>query len=285
MTAWGQYLGARYRNYDNIIWLIGGDTSPSSAVKTKLEALVAGIQQNDTRHLFTAHNGSGSMAISSWSGAAWLTVNNIYNYSTTMYTPALTAYHVSPAKPYFLIESGYENDRRQLSAASLRAQSYWTVLSGGIGHVFGNCPIWHFSSPAGAANYCSGDWRTRLTTQGARNMQYVQRLFSGRHWHLLVPDESHAALTAGLGSGTTYATAAVASDGSSIIAYLPSSRAVTVNGSSLGASMTAWWYNPGTGLSTMIGTYSTSTARQFSPPSSGDWVLVVDNPSFGFAPP
>jgi hypothetical protein len=287
MTAWGAYIGNRYRDFDNIVWLIGGDTSPNATVKSRLTALIGGIQQADTRHLFTAHNGSGQMAITPWSGATWLKINNVYSYSTTLYTQGLTAYHATPAMPFFLIESAYEHDRRNPSAQALRAQSYWTVLSGGIGNIYGNCPVWHFASPS-ARDYCtSTNWKGELSGAGSRNMQYLQAFFATRHWDALVPDESHAALTAGYGTNgsTSYATAAVASDGSSIIAYLPTSRTVTVNGRALGSTMTAWWYNPGNGAATAIGTYSTSSTRTFTPPSSGDWVLVLDNPSFNFPPP
>jgi uncharacterized protein YjdB len=287
MGTWGRFLGARYAGYDNIIWLIGGDTDPRNCgVTSRLQALVAGIQQYDTRHLFTAHNSSGQMAIIPWSGASWLRINNFYTYSSTLYRQALTAYKVTPTMPFFLIESAYENEHGS-TGQSLRAQSYWTVLSGGFGHIFGNCPLWGFAA-AGTSGFCSSsNWRAQLTSQGSRNMQYLQRLFSARHWYALVPDESHTALTAGYGSNTStsYVTAATASDGSSIIAYLPSSRAVTVNGRALGSSMAAWWFNPGTGAATMIGTYSTSTTRSFTPPSSGDWVLVLDNPSLDFPPP
>jgi hypothetical protein len=145
--------------------------------------------------------------------------------------------------------------------------------------------MWHFGSPS-ASSYCaSTDWQAELTSPGSLNMQYFAKLFTARRWHLLVPDESNTALTAGLGSGSDYATAAVASDGSSIIAYLPSERTVTVNGSALGASMKAWWYDPSTGTSTLDGTYSTASAHNFSPPGNGDWVLVVDNASLNFPAP
>jgi len=287
LGAWGRYLGARYGGYDNIIWLIGGDVDPRTCgVTSRLQAMVAGIQQNDTRHLFTAHNSSGQMAITPWAGAAWLTINDVYTYSSTLYRQALTAYHVSPTIPFFLIESAYENEHGS-TGQSLRAQSYWTVLSGGFGHIYGNCPVWSFASP-GTSNFCSSsNWKAQLTSQGARNIQYLQSMFSTRHWYALVPDEGHTAITAGYGSNTSssYVTAATASDGSSVIAYLPSSRTLTVNGRALGGSMTAWWYKPSTGAATLIGTYSTSSSRQFTPPSSGDWVLVLDNPSLNFPPP
>lgn len=286
LTAWGQYVGNRYRDFDNIIWVIGGDTDPSS-VKSKVQAFVDGLTQADTRHLLTAHNNEEQMAITPWSGASWLTVNDVYTYSSTLYQKALTAYHVSPAMPFFLIESAYENEHGS-TAQQLRAQSYWTVLSGGFGHVFGNCPIWGFDD-AGLSSFCSQTgWQAQLSHQGSVNMDHLQQLFTSRHWYDLVPDEGHTALTSGYGSSgqTSYATAAYASDGSSIIAYLPTSRTVTVSFAALaGDSVTAWWYNPATGAATQIGTYANPGSQSFTPPSSGDWVLVVDGTSFGFPEP
>jgi hypothetical protein len=226
------------------------------------------------------------MAITPWSGASWLTVNNFYTYSSTLYQAALSAYHVSPVMPFFLIESAYENEHSS-TAKTLRAQSYWTVLSGGFGHIFGNCPVWSFGAP-GTSNFCgSTDWKAQLNSAGTKNIQLLQAMFATRHWYALVPDEAHSAMTAGYGTSgsTSYTTTASTSDGSSIIAYLPSSRAVTINGRSLGSTMTAWWYNPATGAATALGSFSTASNRQFTPPAAGDWVLVLDNPSFNFPPP
>jgi uncharacterized protein YjdB len=287
LVAWGSYVGARYRDFDNIVWLIGGDTDPiANGVKDRLQAIVTGIQQSDDRHLFTAHNAPEEMAISPWSGASWLQINNVYTYSSSLYSADLAAFNVSPAIPFFLVESAYENESRNPSASVLRAQAYWTVLSGGVGSIFGNCPVWNFGAPSASAFCPSSDWKAELSSPGTLNMKYFRRLFINRHWQLLVPDESHQVLTSGSGSGGTYAAAAVTSDGSSIIVYLPSSRTITVSGASLAsATMSGWWYNPATGSSTSIGSYPTGTPAVLTPPASGDWVLVLDNPSFGFPAP
>ena len=283
MRAWGRYVGNRYRSYDNIVWLIGGDMDPTP-VRANTEAMVEGILSADARHLFTAHNARRQMAVAPWNGAPWLSVNNTYTDSLE-YRYAASAYALSPARPFFLIEARYENDRGT-TPQTLRAQSYWTVLSGGFGHVFGNCPIWSFgTSPA----FCSStNWEAALAGQGSQDMSRFQTLFTARHWYRLVPDLTHAALTEGYGTfgGDDYANAAVAADGSSLIAYLPTSRAVTVSGSHLeGKAMRAWWFNPGSGVATLIGTYPTRGTRTFTPPAGGDWVLVVDSRSFDFPAP
>jgi hypothetical protein len=283
LTDWGSYVGNRYRNYPNIIWMIGGDTDPSP-VQSKVQAMVDGILARDANHPFTAHNAPGEMAIDPWGRPAWLNVNNTYTYSSTQYTELLATYNVSPPIPYFFLETQYENEGNP-SPQALRSQSYWAVLSGAFGHVFGNCPIWHFGSSSG---YCSEtDWQAELNAVGSINIQRWQKLFISRHWHTLVPDQNDQVLTAGALSGTSHATAARASDGTSIIVYLPSQRQVTINAAQLQAgALTVWWYDPATGATTQEpGPFSTAAPLILTAPAAGDWVLVVDAAGLGFPPP
>jgi hypothetical protein len=84
---------------------------------------------------------------------------------------------------------------------------------------------------------------------------------------------------------TDYAMAASTQDGSSIIAYLPSRRTVTVDlGTLSGSTARAWWYEPAFGVPVEIGTFPKGT-WDFTPPTEDDWVLVIDNASLGFPPP
>jgi hypothetical protein len=255
MYTWGQYVGTRYENYDNIIWAIGADTDPSP-VKAKVLEFVRGMTDYDTRHLITAHNQPGSEAISPWENESWLTINNVYSYSTSLYVQCYSAYTVNPVMPYFMLESVYENEHGA-SQQQLRSQAYWPVLSGGMGHIFGNCPIWHFGSDG----------------------MYVQQLFTSLDWHLLVPDFDHVVMTAGYGNwgNRNYVTAALTEDGNTMVAYLPSSRPVTIDMSKIsGFEANCKWYNPSNGSNTEIGTYATSGNQNFTPPSNGDWLLVID---------
>lgn len=284
LRSWGTYVGNRYKNYDNIIWDIGGDADPSP-VRSKVQAMVDAILAVDTRHPFLSHNAPDQMGVEAWPGASWLTVNTVYTYRTAFYQDLLAAYAVVPIKPYILFESVYENEQA-IAQQALRAQSYWAVLSGGFGHIFGNCPVWGFGEVRSFCNFLI--WRDRLDSQGAVNMRHFQALFHSRRWHLLVPDLT--IVTAGTGSwgSPDYVLAAAASDGSSIIAYLPTARPITVNAASLiGPTMKAWWYNPANGTAVQAGSssYPTSTPQSFTPPGGGDWVLVLDSTAFSFTPP
>ena len=288
MLYWGQYVGNRYKDYGNIIWVIGGDINPSFA-DAKAMKVVEGIRQYNPDALFTAHTTNEKMAVDYWSDTSWLNVNDIYSYGNGVPGVASTAYHYSPTKPFFMFESVYENEYLA-TGVQLRSQAYWTVLSGAFGNVFGNCPMWNFDATT-AAHYCgSADWKGLLDTEGTRSMGHFRNLFESRSWQLLVPDFSHSVLKSGYGTmgEPNYATAARTSDGSTIIAYIPTQRTVTVDTTVLGgSSVRAWWYNPRDGTSLDLGTMAEDTSQSFSAPTSSgpDWVLVLDDASAGYGPP
>jgi hypothetical protein len=281
MRAYGQYLGNRYRNMSNIIWLIGGDTDPtSSGVAGKLREFVAGMKEVGATQLVTAHNAPEQSARDVWSNESWLDLNNIYTYSNT-YPDALNEYRKDPFKPLFLIETYYEHEHGS-TPLSLRRQAYSAVLSGAyLGHVFGNCEIWGFS-----AGFCTGAWQPQLNSTGSRTVALVATLFKSRAFEKLIPDSTHQVLTAGYQSGTSYAASARTSDGSSVIAYIPTRRTVTINMSAVnGSTARAWWFDPRTGSASLIGDYGTGGNQSFTPPDQNDWVLVIDNATLNLAGP
>jgi hypothetical protein len=286
MTAWGTYVGNRYKGFSNIVWVVGGDVDPSIAsynVQSKVSAFATALAAADPTHLITAHNVRGQMAVAPWRGASWLKLNDIYT-NNIVYPGGQTAYTYTPTLPYFLIESYFENEHG-MTPQGLRAEAYWAVLSGGFGFLFGNCPIWGFGSPA-SAGFCNsgGTWQSWLNSPGAAGMRYVKLLFTAHAWQNLVPDWGHAVLTAGYGTwgGADYATAARYSDGTLVVAYLPTVRTVTVNMTKLSRPVTARWYDPSNGAYTTISgsPFPNTGSRQFTPPNSnatgtGDWVLVL----------
>lgn len=291
MRAWGQYVGNRYKNYPNIIWIIGGDTDPGdySGVAEKTEAVALGIRDVDTAHVITAHNGPETDARDEWTSQSWLTLNNLYSYNDadTMHSRAIVEYAKTPFMPIFMAESNYENEHGA-TAFTLRRTTWHAVTYGATaGHLFGNCPIWHFNAPA-AAGFCSaGTWQSNLNSTPSQQLAYVGKLMRSRRHHLMQPDTTNTVLTAGLGSGSTLATCSLASDRSTAIAYIPTQRAVTIDMTEFEGSGTVscWWYNPRTGVASLIGQYAGSGTQNFTPPDTNDWVLVCDADSQGFTSP
>src|SRR5215472_2135518 len=77
--AWGRYVGKRYRDFDNLVWIIGGDRNPESA-REDVDAVALGIKEFDTRHLFTAHCHPENSALDQYKNDGWLNVNDTYTY-------------------------------------------------------------------------------------------------------------------------------------------------------------------------------------------------------------
>ena len=279
LRRYGEYLGRRYRDFPNILWLHAGDYNPPD--KDLVRAIAEGIAEHDPRALHTAHGAPETAALEYWHGEPWLQVNNIYTYGP-VHAAALAQYTRPECRPFFLLESAYENEHGA-TEQRLRTQAYQAVLSGAAGQAFGNNPVWHFDGPG--IYPISVTWQEALDSRGAQSMTHLHDLFTSVPWWLLEPDMGGTLLTGGVGAEDERAVAARAADGSFAILYLPSSRDVTVDLAQLGGSeVSARWYDPANGqYSAVIGSPFPATGpRRFRPDpsnnSSGfdDWVLVLD---------
>ena len=281
--AYGHFLGERYKDFDNIIWLMGGDRNPGTALE-KVDLIALGIRESDRRRLFTAHGNSEPSTPEQFGSGGWLDVNSTYNCEA-VHQRLLADYNRQPILPTFLIESCYEGEHNS-SGVQIRRQAYWAVLCGGFGHVFGNNPIWHFDGPG--LYPVEGTWQQAMDLPGSASMMHWGKLFRSRHWFDLVPDQKHQVVIAGLGEflGNDYLAAGRTLDGSTIIAYMPTRRTIKVDMSKVsGAQAVAWWFDPRSGRATAAGTIPTNGMREFTPQEDGDWVLVLDDASLRRLPP
>jgi uncharacterized protein DUF4038/collagenase-like protein with putative collagen-binding domain len=268
LTAYGQFLGQHYASFDNIVWVMGGDCDPPN--KALVEAIANGIRQFDTRHLMTTH-GQETDSLDFWAGESWLDFDSVYNNTlfagNMIRDRVLGEYNRTSWLPVFLIESQYEGDNGT-TPQSLRQQAYEAILNGGMGQFFGNASLWCFNS-----GQCLGNnWQANLNTTGAEDQQRLKAFFAPRHWEKLVPDAAHAFIT----SGPSDRSAELASDGTWGAAYLPSGGNVTIALSVFAQTVTAKWFSPSSGTFTPLGTFPPTGSLTFSPPSSGDWILVVE---------
>jgi DNA-directed RNA polymerase subunit N (RpoN/RPB10) len=271
--AWGRYVGQRYRDFDNLVWLIGGDRNPGKALQD-VNAIALGIKQFDNRHIFTAHCHPENSAVDQYSGGGWLDFNTTYTYEI-VHKKLLRDFNRTPVMPFVLIETSYEGEHNA-SPVQIRRQAYWAILCGATGQFMGNRPIWLFDP----------GWQSAMDSTGSQDMTRLKALFTSRPWYELIPDEirdeKHEVVVDGLGEfrGLDYLAAARTADGGTVIAYLPTARPFTVDMTRIaGKTATASWFNPRTGKSDPAGTFPTSGKNQFTPPGEGDWVLVLDDAS------
>ncbi len=287
MKAWGQYLGNRWKDSTNIVWAVGGDTNPS-AYRAKLDSLVAGVKSTGDSHLISTRDEVETTGDSHWNSVteSWQTLNSYYSYhSDSQFGYANDCYNRTPAKPFILSETYYENESplgHVTTQVELRSAMYWCTIWGGAGQVFGNCPVWGFDH---AYPYsCNGHWYNNLNSQGHINAKWIGGLVRNRNWFNFIPDTSNQVLTGGMGSGTSYALCAYASDSTTMMVYMPSSRQVTVTSTKLkGDSTHAWWFNPADGTTIDLGIQSRASHNYT--PASGDWVLVLDAKVMNYPPP
>jgi Protein of unknown function (DUF4038)/Putative collagen-binding domain of a collagenase len=304
LTAYGAFLGERYKDAPNLIWALGGDVDPNTGVVPKLTNLALGIRSKDTVHLMTAEGQPKHAALDTFPGATWLNLNWLYFHATGLPGGASGNYSRTPWLPSFLGETWYENDS-PLSELQIREQGYWGVLSGAyLGNGgFGNSPLWYFSTGPHAKPNDPG-WKTQLGSEGSLGQMYLGKLFRSReHWKL-APDLDHKVMTAGYDSrpflskireslralarskpyrlGSESSVAARTADGQTVIAYIPIGNATTVSIAmeSIADSRSqarCWWFNPRDGSSSLIGLLPARGTHNFTPPDAKDWVLVIDS--------
>jgi hypothetical protein len=280
--AYGQFLGRRYAGFDNIIWMHGNDYQEYGPDPDRFTiALARGIKDFDSRHLQTVE--LNFLVSSSTDDPLWIPLidlNAAYTYEP-VYAEVLKDYNRNDGLPVFMVESGYEFENGDSRA--MRAQAYWSVLSGATGHLYGNRYTWPFLD----------GWQDQLDSPGALHMANFTALVQSRPWFQLVPDQNHDVVTSGLGDfgSTEYVTAARTSDGRLVIAYVPSGRTITVDMGRLSGPAIARWYDPASGafLAISDSALSNSGVIEFTTPGTNadgyeDWVLVLEA-SFGSPPP
>jgi chitodextrinase len=281
---YGRYLGTRYRDFDNIVWMSGNDFQswPNAGDDAVVREVALGIRDTDHRHIHTVeldYPVSGSLDDASWEPI--IELNASYTYYPT-YAQVLLDYDRPNAPPTFMVEANYEFEHNAGDLGTpqiLRRQEYWTLLSGAAGQLYGNGYTWPFVN----------GWQGHLDTPGSAQIAHVNALFGPRPWFHLIPDQNHSVVIAGNGTfadtgslgSNDYLTAARTPDGALVMAYMPTIRTITVDMSKLGSPADASWYDPSNGVFHPIGSaLPNSGTRAFAPPGNngdgdGDWVLVL----------
>ena len=313
--VFGQYLGNRYKNFPNIIWMHGNDFQSwrNLTDDALVQAVARGIRSVDSNHIHTVelnYFSSGSLEDQSW--ASLIELNAAYTYLPT-YAQVLTEYNRSNFKPVFMVEANYEFEHLSGtdggSTQNLRRQEYWTMLSGATGQLYGSAHTWQLQK----------EWKSNLDTLGVIQLTHMKNVFASKKWYDLIPDQTHTVVTSGYGSfsclvgkvladvgknpdlilrflvrirkysaigsitSSTCATAARTSDSSLVVAYLPTIRTITVDMSRLASMARARWYDPTNGEYADIdgSPFANTGSRKFTPPGNnssgdGDWVLVLE---------
>ncbi|HET9894016.1 MAG TPA: DUF4038 domain-containing protein [Streptosporangiaceae bacterium] len=264
--AYGEYLGRRFGSYENIVWSIGCDRNPEDA-RAGLEAMAEGIKKEAPGLLMTAQMLPEHTAAEWYPDAEWLDLLSTYSYQII---PRLLErdWRTTPTRPFFLVESAYENEHHA-SQLQLRRAAYWSVLGGGIGHVMGNKPIWMFGP----------QWKDHVASDGAYGLARFGEFFRSVDWSSLVPDYDEKLVSSGHGEtrGLNQLGAARSEDGRLAIVYIPERRSMTIETDVLaGAAVVATWFDPVSGQRLPGGTLAVNGPVVLTPPYPDDAVLLLE---------
>lgn len=296
---YGQWIGNRYKDSPNIIWINGGDRDGGGDNTPIWNALGEGIKSVDKNHLMTFHPW-GERSSSEWFHVSqWLDFNMCQTgHGQRSYAIfkrlVIRDYNLVPVKPCFDGEPRYEDHPvgwnpdvlGWFNDADVRQALYWNLFSGGFGHTYGCHPIWQMKTPEReAVGLARNNWYDVLDLEGAWDLIHARRLIESRPFLSRAPDQS---LIAPDYFPETDYVVANRGDGYAFI-YFPTGWSAEIVLDKIGAkSVTAYWFNPRNGESKLIEIFPGQGTKRFTPPSSGrgnDWILVLDDASKGFKQP
>ncbi|MFN8240751.1 MAG: glycoside hydrolase family 140 protein [Bacteroidales bacterium] len=296
---YGQWIGNRYKDYPNIIWINGGDRDGGGDNTPIWNAIGEGIKSVDHNHLMTFHPW-GEHSSSEWfHNSSWLDFNMSQTghgqRSYAIYKRLIVKdYNLDPVKPCLDGEPRYEDHPvgwnpevlGWFNDADIRQSLYWNLFSGSFGHTYGCHPIWQFLAPGrepvGLARH---NWTEVIDLPGAWDLIHARRLMESRPFLSRVPDQS--LISEEYFPETDYVVA-TRGDGYAFI-YFPTGWGAEIKLDKLGAkTLAASWFDPRTGEVKEAGSFQGKGNKRFTPPSGGrgnDWILVLDDVSKGFGKP
>jgi len=244
-TAFGEYLGIRCCQYNNILWLFDGD-SPLVREKRALRLLAEGIRYYAPHHLisYQAKDALSNGVLNH--RERWLAFNSIRTRSRENdgeYALVQQNWHRVPAKPTWLAEPYYE---RPGSRFAVRQAAWRSALNGGAGFGYGVNNMFGLGG--------DGGWKERLDMPGGSDVVHMLQLLESQPWHKLVPD--HAAKTRLLAAVDVWTEAhfpaACSSDGDFGVIYMPRGAAIGVNMGKFKGRVMGRWFSPTTGQSAVV---------------------------------
>jgi hypothetical protein len=299
---YGKWLGTRYKDKKNIIWILGGDRNPQNDTHLAIwRAMAAGIIEGvggKDKALISFHpqpNQKGAREY--FFDDEWLSFDMFQNghcRDNSVYEKISASYNSTPVKPVMDAEPIYEDhpvcfnvkDLGTSSAYDVRKYAYLDLFSGAFGHTYGCHDIWQFYSPyRDAVNGPHIYWQQAMELPGATQMKYIRRLMELYPILERVPDQSVI-----VENNLAPAERVQATRGNDyIFVYTAAGKAFTVNlGKISGKDLNAYWYDPRNGETKTLDKVSNKGQQKFTPPSSGygqDWVLVLDDAAKNYGIP
>ena len=297
--TYGKWLGDRYKNYPNIIWILGGDRPPmtdSSDYRPVWSAMAKGITEGaNGKAIFTYHTWGGHSTSEYIHNEEWLSINTMQSghgsgHDVEVWKMIEHDRSLAPAKPTLDAEPNYEdhpvNPWPKWDPANgyfrdydVRKQTYRSVFSGACGVTYGHHAVWQFlSAREDTVNHADRYWTDAVNRPGAFQVGYLKRLIESHSTLDRIPDQS--IITGGQGEKGEYISAFRDKNNKYALIYLPVGKKIAVNTSFVeGDSIRISWFDPRIGKVGNASHVKKETTMDFVSPTTGlenDWVLIIE---------
>lgn len=254
--SYGLWLGERYRDRPNLVWVNGGDRIPTGH-EDVFRALAFGLRQGDEgAHLITYHPCGWRHSSQFFHTDDWLDFNMIETWTewVRVYEAVRSDYGLVPAKPVVLGEGAYEEGPEYplgpITPLIVRRQAWWSFMGGGF-FTYGHNQNWRMEP---GFLFC-------LNSPGAHQMGIFRQIACSRPWWKMVPDQGFFA--DGISSERTLNTALRSFDSDFAMLYLSSQCHVQLYLERiLTRQVKITWINPRTGEERDGGTYLTGNRNE-----------------------
>ncbi|WP_422082080.1 DUF4038 domain-containing protein [Ulvibacterium sp.] len=301
----GKWVGNRYKNRNNIVWLTLGEAGSHSRENgienEKISMLVKGIRDGDTGHkLLTIHadyrrgtsiSKDGDICdFNNWQTSQWCCLEDlprndertwtVWETITYDYNKTYNGKH----KPTLDSEAWYENNKDFCGTTpfNIRRRAYFTIFAGAFGHTYGAGGIWDGLK---LEKGCSNKALDAIHYIGARHMGYLSRFLHnlGDDYLKLHPDQS-IIVEGNSDNYDTHIQATKAVDNSFALIYSASDAPYVIDMSKLSKhTLSAIWYDPRNNeyKREHVPVSNKPSHQSFDPPGKSgpgnDWVLILSD--------
>lgn len=320
---YGNFLGQRYRNDPNLLWILGGDR-PAAGYESLWAAMAEGITAGlGYKPFFAYHPWGGLSSLDRpWSGdssstwlhtADWLDMNMWQSGHVLLDAPnwqmIASDYKRSPIKPVLDGEPNYEDhpidpflrkwkpEYGRYSDYDARKQAYRAVFAGACGHTYGHHSVWQFwTFQREQVNFPMPTWDEAIFAAGAAQMIYLKNLMLSRPYLSRIPAQELLLDLPELPPvdnrkhdeplRAAHPCATRCAEGTYGMVYFPQAeQSFRVDLSHFSGRVKAWWYDPRNGKAHAAGEHSNEIVTFTSPIAGPDWVLVLDDATEDFPAP
>ncbi len=306
VEKYASFLAIRYKNFKNIIWVMGGDIKATGYEKI-YEAMAGYLKQYMPDNLMTFHPFGRSCSVDYFPDASWLDFHMFQSGHRRYDQGSLGAWDdhamaegyfgednwryvekclglenkpVLDAEPSYewILQGLHDPSQPYWQARDVRRYAYWSVFAGACGHTYGDNSVIMFynGQPCGEheVKYGAKDpWEIAIHHEGSGQMSFLRYLMEAVDFvngaprqDLLVDDP-----------GEKYDRVSIFAGNDFLMAYDYTGREVRINTSDyLGADM--WYFRPCNGIYSYLGELKDRIYR-FTPPEvyndDKDAVLII----------